>query len=358
MKVLITIYDATVVGGTERMVVTLANLLSEKNIEVTIYSIYKGNDSIPFKLNQKVRVIFGKRKGNFLYSRWFWFFGINAKLFGWMQRMLLSYKMREDDYDVVISNGGDGVVPYFKNKKTKYIKVAHGNFNSYIGCKGIADFDHLVILSNKEYSRWREKYPNIQIHTIPNFLNEIPSQESIKSQKVVVAVGRLVAEKGFYRLLDIWARIKADKALEEWKLHIVGDGHLKSRIQLRIRSRNVADSVVLKPFTTDVEKEYLQASIYAMTSLFEGFPMVLLEAFSYGLPIVAFDIITGPSEIIEHGKNGFLIADRNLEEFEKHLKMLMLDQDLRTTLGKAGKETINTTFHKEVIYQKWKAIID
>lgn len=358
MKVLITIYDATVVGGTERMVVTLANLLSEKKIDVTIHSFYKRNDCIPFELNENVRVVFGKRKENLLYSRWFWCFGINAKLFGWAQRMFVSYKMRELDYDVVISNGGDGVMPYFKNKKTKYIKVAHGNFNSYVGCKGIAHFDHLVILSNVEYARWRQKYPKIQIHTIPNFLNEIPSKESNKSQKVVVAVGRLVAEKGFYRLLDIWAKIKANQDLKEWKLHIVGDGHLKSRLQLRIKSRNVEDSVVLKPFTTDVGKEYLQASIYAMTSLFEGFPMVLLEAFSYALPIVAFDIITGPSEIIEHGKNGFLIADWNLEEFQKHLTMLMLNQDLRETLGKSGKQTISTTFHKEVIYQKWKAIMD
>lgn len=357
MKVLITNRDTTIFGGTERMVVTLANLLSEKENDVTIYSLYGDNDLIPFKLNQKVRVVFGRHRDLSL-TRWFLIFKIKTNFFDWIQRVLLSYKMQKEDYDVVISNGGDGVVPYFKNKKTKYIKFAHGSFNACLGYKGIAYFDHLVILSDREYSRWREKYPEIPIHIIPNFLDEIPSKECDGKKKVVIAVGRLVAEKGFDRLLDIWAKIKTDQALMEWKLHIVGDGYLKNMLKERIRTNGIEDSVVLKPFTRDVEQEYLQASIYAMTSLFEGFPMVLLEAFSYALPIVAFDIITGPSEIIEHEKNGFLIQDNDLEEFAKHLKMLMLDQDLRKTLGRAGKKTINTALHKEAIYQKWKAIID
>lgn len=356
MKVLITSYDVSVFGGTERMVVTLANLLSEKNIDVTIYSIYGSKDSIPFKLNKNVRVVFGRHK-DFLSSRWSCIYEIKTKLFGWMQSMFLSFKMRKFDDDVVISNGGDGVVPYFRNKKTKYIKIAHGSFNSYAHLKGFDLFDDLVILSKVELSRWREKYPNMPIHIIPNFLNEIPSKKSNGEAKVVVAVGRLVPEKGFDRLLEIWARIKTDKALEEWKLHIVGDGYLKDMLKEHIKVKNIADSVVLKPFTRDVEKEYLQASIYAMTSIFEGFPMVLLEAFSYSLPIVAFDIITGPSELIKHKKNGFLIKNNDLEEFQKHLKMLMLDYGLRQRLGETGRETIKTSFHQEIIYQKWKAII-
>lgn len=279
-------------------------------------------------------------------------------IFHWMLGVYRSFKMRDWDYDVVISNGYDGIVPYFKNQKTKYIKVAHGNFNSYLDCKGIAYFDYLVFLCNAELSLWRAKYPNVAMGVIPNFLNQIPDQESDLSQKVAICVGRLSYEKGFFRLLEIWTKIKNDQALKEWKLHIVGDGSLKEDLQAQIKANNIADSVLIKPFTSEIDKEYIQSSIYLMTSFYEGLPLVLLEASSYALPIVAFDVPTGPKEVIEHGRNGFLIKDHYLEEFCEVLKELMLDQNLRESLGKASKMRVKEKFYKEAIYKRWQKLIE
>ena len=93
-----------------------------------------------------------------------------------------------------------------------------------------------------------------------------------------------------------------DDNLTQWQLIIVGDGVLKKELESKIKALNLQESVILKPFTKQIEKEYLSASIYAMTSHFEGFGMVLAEASSYALPCVAFDVKTGPSDIIADEK--------------------------------------------------------
>ncbi|WP_141082577.1 glycosyltransferase, partial [Campylobacter devanensis] len=155
------------------------------------------------------------------------------------------------------------------------------------------------------------------------------------SQKVVLSMGRIekTNQKGFLRLIDIWKLIQDSGEFNDWKLHIVGDGDLKEQIKTKIDNLNLSNSIILKPFTKDVESEYLSASIYAMASHFEGLPMVLIEAGTYALPTIAFDIATGPSDIIEDEKSGFMIEDNNLNEYVNKLKALMKDESLRAKMG-------------------------
>ena len=144
--------------------------------------------------------------------------------------------------------------------------------------------------------------------------------------------------------------------LNEWKLIIVGDGVLKSEIESKIRTLNLGESVLLKPFTKDIEREYLSASIYAMASHFEGFPMVLLESTAYGLAPISFDIATGPSEIIEHNKSGFLIADNDLQGYADKLIALMRDVSMRKRFSNEAKKIVEKRFSKEVIMEKWREV--
>ncbi|EIQ3442826.1 glycosyltransferase, partial [Campylobacter coli] len=170
-------------------------------------------------------------------------------------------------------------------------------------------FDTIIILSSRELEKWKKWHKNIQV--IPNFLPFISPKESDLSQKVVLSVGRFTQEKGFFRLIDIWEMVQKNEKFKEWKLHIIGDGILKEKIQDKIKIKNLEKSIILKPFTREIEKEYLKASIYVMTSHFEGFGMVLAESASYTIPSIAFDINTGPSDIIDNKKSGFLIEDGN-----------------------------------------------
>ena len=120
---------------------------------------------------------------------------------------------------------------------------------------------------------------------------------------------------------------------------------------------NQHDTIIIKGFTNDVEKEYLGASIYAMSSYNEGFGMVLIESASYGLPSVAFDI-AGLSDIIENEKSGFLIEDDDLKDYADKLQILMRDENLRKTMGENAKQIVKKRFSKEIILKKWQDLFD
>lgn len=284
MKILLTIQDISATGGAERVVVNLANALNELGYEVEVMGFYQKNINLPYTLVSSIKLWFKNNytatqksiqtpKKYFTHTR-------NAIL-----RRLLSYKLNTMCYDVIIVN--DALFfPYFKNKHTKYIKICHES--SLFGSRTKKDmmFDIFVTLSTKEIDIW-QRYHNF-VRVIPNFLPQIPQLSTTYSQKAVLSVGRLSNEKGFFRLLDIWKILAQNKKFEcefqKWQLIIVGDGILKKELESKIKALNLQESVILKPFTKQIEQEYLSASIYAMSSHFEGFGMVLVEAFSYGLP--------------------------------------------------------------------------
>lgn len=132
---------------------------------------------------------------------------------------------------------------------------------------------------------------------------------------------------------------------------------MKNEIETKIKDLGLQDSIILKPFTKDIESEYLNASIYAMSSYYEGFPMVLLESSSYGLCPIAFDIKTGPSDIIENNKSGYLIQDNDLHTYAHKLIELMSDENKRKTMGEAAKARVAQKFSKEAIMPLWEEVL-
>ncbi|MGX2983805.1 glycosyltransferase [Helicobacter sp. 23-1045] len=270
---------------------------------------------------------------------------------------------RTKNYDFIIDNSWHSYYPIAKNRNTAYMKLTHTAFHKngfsvdekYY--ERIKNFDFLIILSKNELSIWQKYHKNVFV--IPNFLPQIPQKSTDSAQKVVLSAGRFSSEKGFLRLIDIWHIVAQDKGFadKKWRLIIVGDGPLKSEIQSKIKSLNLQDSIILKPFTKEIEREYLGASIYAMASHFEGFPMVLVEASSYALPCIAFDIATGPSDIIAHNKSGYLVSDNDLDTYAKHLITLMSDESKRIAFGGEAKRLVGERFSKEVVMEKWEKLL-
>ncbi|HFU2808081.1 glycosyltransferase family 4 protein [Campylobacter coli] len=350
-KINIFLKDITESGGGERVCANLANAFCT-DYEVEIFSFYKSQPNPIYELNKKVKITYlsaydlKNAKG---------FKKIFLKSF---YRYFLSFKtifnFRQKSNEILLANDGY-FIPFFKNKTLKYLRIWH--IKAPKKKKMVFNrFDTIIILSSKELEKWKKWHKNIQV--IPNFLPFISPKESDLSQKVVLSIGRFTQEKGFSRLIDIWEIVQENDEFKEWKLHIVGDGILKEEIQNKIKVKNLERSIILKPFTKEIEKEYLKASIYALTSHFEGFGMVLVESSNYGIPSVAFDINTGPSDIIENEKSGFLIKDGNLKEFANKLQVLMLNENSRKQMGQKAKEIIYNNFSKEKIMKKWKKLLD
>ena len=348
MKILLTIGDITLTGGAERVVANLANAYAHIGLDVEILSFYKSGDKEAFELDNRVKLSymhqksFDKKRKNFFYKMFY--------------KFIESYILKRDfkDKDFIIFNNSPHF-PLFKNKNTKYIRINHtASKGRYL--KRYDYFDTLALIATGEIDFWKKHHKSVAI--IPNFLPNISNLNTNYSQKVVVSVGRLSKEKGFLRLIDIWKLIQDSSEFKDWKLHIVGDGELKEKIENKIKDLNLTNSIILKPFTKDVESEYLSASIYAMTSHFEGLPMVLIEAQSYALPTISFDIATGPSDIIEDDKSGYLIKDNNLNKYATKLKILMQDENLRAKMGAKSKEIVKSKFSKEVVMEQWMKLFE
>ena len=363
-KILIVVPDLSIVGGRERVVANLSNEFV-KNYKIYIISIFNANKNIVFDYSKNIELIkLSDIKEITLPNVKNPFFKILRELARPLVRFanriiikIMSKRFiklaKEIEPDIVIDNSDSFINGKFVLKNSAVIKLIHGKFDIYknFNLDGLQNF---VLLSSQELDSYKTKYPNSNFYIIPNFIPNISNLNTNYSQKVVVSVGRLSKEKGFLRLIDIWKLIQDSKEFKDWKLHIVGDGELKEKIENKIKDLNLTNSIILKPFTKDVESEYLSASIYAMTSHFEGLPMVLIEAQSYALPTISFDIATGPRDIIEDEKSGYLIKDNDLNEYATKLKTLMSDENLRAKMGAKSKEIVKSKFSKEVVMKQWE----
>ncbi|WP_334092830.1 glycosyltransferase family 4 protein [Helicobacter typhlonius] len=359
MKILLTIDDISTFGGAERVVVNLANALVEQGHKVEILSFFKTNENLPYNIDKDIRVHFWKYCSQFIFEGIFFSTFIRKNYMFIFINIYVYFKFK--NFDVIIAN--DQIYRlFFKHKPTRYIRCIHTIFTKYHKRNNF--FDTLVLLSNKEHDIYQVHHKNIKV--IPNFLPSIHIKNTNTTQKRIISVGRMQKDdvKGFLRLIDIWALLQQSlqssvppPQLHSWQLVIVGDGDMKNEIETKIKDLGLQDSIILKPFTKDIESEYLNASIYAMSSYYEGFPMVLLESCSYGLCPISFDIKTGPSDIIENNTSGYLIQDNDLHTYAHKLIELMSDENKRKTMGEAAKARVAQKFSKEAIMPLWEEVL-
>lgn len=174
---------------------------------------------------------------------------------------------------------------------------------------------------------------NDNIRVIGNPIRHIQQNNKSKKENIVLTVGRLINTKHHDILINIFLSISKP----DWKLVIVGYDHLKQNTSAQLRklisARNAQDRIILEGKQSDVESYYLKSKIFAFTSSSEGFPNVVGEAMSARLPVIAFDCVAGPSEMIEDERNGFLVPLFDFEMFRNRLIMLMENADLRNHIG-------------------------
>lgn len=339
-------------GGTERVASIIANSLSNYNFEVVFLSLFEGLQP-HFKINEKIKVYTLSKEKKSLSKN---YLSITSDL----RKFIKSQKI--DCIINIESTLSLFVCPAIFFTKVKHINWEHFNFDISLGKKSrvISRYlaalfaDYIVTLTQTDELKWKKNTLLLaKILSIPN-----PSIQNINQKinfdsrhNIALSLGRYTHQKGFDLLIKSWEKIKETQP--DWQLWIVGDGEDKNLLEELIEERQLADVVKLIPFTTDVQTLYENANFYIMSSRFEGFPMVLLEACSFGLPIVSFDCPTGPKEIVDHGNNGFLVERNNIVELTSAINQLIsLDEYeyqkfRRYSLDKAKSFDIN------IIIKQW-----
>lgn len=240
----------------------------------------------------------------------------------------------------------------FEGKDASFVKTQFSKIWMHDLVGKLQKLDTLVVLTEKDKESWIE-LNNVQV--IPDPLSFHPSSISPLSNKRVIAVGRYSHEKGYDLLLSAWKMVS--DTCKDWKLEIFGDGDHSSLDVLLDQLQIDKPRCVLHGRTSDVEKEYLDSSIFVCSSRFEGFGMVILEAMACGLPVISFDCPWGPGSIISDGVDGYLVNNGDTKNLaEKIISLINSEEDrvrvAKNALNKSNQYSIDT------IALQWKCLFD
>lgn len=210
-------------------------------------------------------------------------------------------------------------------------------------------FDKFVVLTHEDQGYWGA-LPNLEV--IPNAAMHLTDRFADGSARRVIAVGRLDYQKGFDRLIRGWDLVQRSGRFADWRLDIFGQGEWHDMLQGMIDERGLAATTHLCRPTTQIGDEYARSSLHVMTSHYEGFGMVIVEAMACGLPSVAFDCKCGPKDIIRPGKNGLLVRDGDEEGLAQALMTLMEDDALRKRMSQRAREVVKE-YSEEAVMARW-----
>ncbi len=294
------------------------------------------------------------------------------KTLGYLRRRRLHKKRltallmaEKPDITVSLYPSESSFIPDIKDGSRKVLEL---HFNKFFrlqygrkGLLGLADrlrsrqdeklvrrFDRFVVLTREDAAYWGH-LPNLLV--IPNAALPFPVVKKTENSRRVIAVGRLDYQKGFDRLVDAWALLP-EGLRKSWRLDIFGQGEWRQMLQERIEKNGIAGSARINPPTKNIFREYAASEFLVMSSHYEGFPMVLIEAMACGLPGVCFDFPCGPRDILQDGENGRIVPEGDIPALAKAMEELMADEALRSRMSECAAE-VTRTYSEEKVMQQW-----
>lgn len=351
MRICILEGDMSRAGGTERMTSWLANALSARET-VSVIGLRQESQALFFPLDRAVRYAVAPQSGGKL--RIF-------RQIRWIRRYL-----RENRIDWVINvDMGMGFYGILAARGTgaRVITWEHGNYFNNWGSRlfphmrrfAAKHSDAVVLLTQRDRENYLQHIPSCApVQVIPNPVTPCAPAFDPGS-RTILSVGHLFANKGFHRAVELAAMVLKDRP--DWRWVICGEGPEREKLEAMIRSAGLQDRVLLPGLVKDLEPMYRTAAMMVMTSELEGLPMVLLEGKARGLPLAAFDIMTGPSEIIRDSVDGFLVEPFDLQAMAQRIAQLMDCESLRVQMSENARLDLEK-FSEETILRAWLSLLN
>jgi glycosyltransferase involved in cell wall biosynthesis len=214
---------------------------------------------------------------------------------------------------------------------------------------GARQYNKFIVLTKGNLLEW--KLNNLKV--ISNPLSFYPSNVSNLKNKTVIAVGKHCHQKGYDRLLKSWQLVT--QTFPDWHLEIYGTIDEKEGLLDLSEKLKIQKQVTFFPPVKNIGEKYLNASIYAMASRYEGFGMVLTEAMAYGVPCVSFNCPYGPSDIINDSEDGYLVPNGDIERLKEKIIALIKNSELRKNMGLKARKNVQR-YAPNVIVPQWDAL--
>lgn len=348
-KIAILIDDITTVGGTERVASTIANKLSGKN-DITIFSLNKKNEKPFYDIIPDINIIISDDKKHL-----FKIISTALKIKKMNFDRIVTFSMGRLSFEFCIIFFILGVRNIYLSEHVSFesfpewkrkLKIIAYKLAHKIGVLTDVDVKNLKGNGIDQVTC----LPNISPFEKVAYENKVTNYDS--RENLVIAIGRMTYQKNFQAMIDIWSKINT----EGWRLIIIGDGPDKNNL-LKIMDQLSLKNVELHPFSTNVIDYYNRAKLILMTSRYEGLPMVLIEAQSFSIPIIAFDCQTGPSQIINNNENGFLVDNNDVNSFSEFLQRFLSDRLIQHEMSIKSLENAER-FTSEKIIPLWIDFLD
>lgn len=337
-------------GGTERMTALIANALSARH-SVFVISLRMVRGGVFFPLNGCVQhSVLDNGAGKT---------GAAAQI-----RMIRRF-IKENKIDCVINvDVGMGFYGIIAARGTgaKVITWEHGNYFNNWGSRWFPYFrrfaarhsDAMVVLTERDKQNYMTNISRCRPVTVIGNPVEKHPVDYRSDSRTILSAGHLAPVKRFTLIPEVGRTVFARHP--DWQWRICGEGPERAEIERKIAEYGLSKNIILAGSVSDMETEYRAAAMYVMTSEMEGLPMVLLEAKSYGLPLVSFDIMTGPGEIIRDGVNGYLVPSGDTAALAEKICRLIENEELRRDFSEKSQVDIERFDSVEIIEQ-WEKLI-
>ena len=332
-------------GGAERVMSILANNWAKKsNVDVEILLLANG---VPFyQIDSRVKITnLGFKVNEAPINKIISLFKLSFKFRSYVRKnkpdFILCFMTKNNIFTLLsLLNCNIKTIVSERDSPTEKIPW----LTSFLRSKVYKLADGVICQSEMSKLFIQNQTRNQNVISVPNPVVVVKTNNPFDREKIILNVGRLVEKKGQKYLIEAFSKLRCP----DWKLVFLGDGDLKNELKHQVKKLGLVNSVLFKGTVNNVSQWYGKSSIFAFSSILEGYPNALAEAMCNGLACVSFDCNTGPSDIIKNGINGFLVEERNVDALKEKLQILINNETLRVRFSNEAF-SLNKTLDQNVI---------